>query len=57
MDRWELLYSAGLLVILFMPIILALIGSGKRFKAAQDKARERRLAEARMNARLLRFNI
>lgn len=57
MDRWELLYSAGLLVILFMPIMLALIGSSKRFKAAQDKARERRLAEARMNARLLRFNI
>ena len=57
MDRWELLNSAGLLVILFVPIILVFVGSGKRFRAAQEKARERRLAEARMNARLLRLNI
>ena len=57
MDRWELVYSAGLLVTLFIQIVIAFIGSGKHFRAAQEKARKRRLAEARMNARLLRFNI
>lgn len=40
---------------IFLP--LALILSEKRWKAAEDKARERRIAEARMNARLLRLNI
>jgi len=39
----------------FVACFLPLILSGS--KAAQDKARARRLAEARMNARLLRFNI
>jgi hypothetical protein len=33
----------------FLPLFLS--------KAAEDKARARRLAEARMNARLLRFNL
>ncbi len=37
----------------FLPIAL----SGERSKAAQAKARARRLAEARMNARLLRLNL
>ena len=36
---------------LFIPIILS------ESKAAQEKARARRLADARMNARLLRFNL
>jgi cytochrome c biogenesis protein ResB len=35
----------------FIPIILS------ESKAAQEKARTRRLADARMNARLLRFNL
>ena len=42
---------------IFLPIIIALGGSGKDWKAAQDRARERRMAEHRMNARLLRLNI
>ena len=38
--------------LLFLPLM-----SGKQWRAAQDRARARRLAEHRMNARLLRLNI
>jgi hypothetical protein len=37
----------------FLPLIM----SGERWRAAEDRARARRLADARMNARLLRFNL
>jgi hypothetical protein len=37
----------------FLPLIM----SGERWRAAQDRARARRLADAKMNARLLRLNI
>jgi predicted cobalt transporter CbtA len=37
----------------FLPLIL----SGERWKAAEEKAHARRVADARMNARLLRFNL
>jgi hypothetical protein len=37
----------------FLPLIL----SGERWRAAQDRARAHRIADARMNARLLRLNI
>jgi hypothetical protein len=39
--------------LLFLPSIM----SGKQWGAAQDRARARRMAEHRMNARLLRLNI
>ena len=55
MNRWDLLYVAGTLCSVVLPIIIAL--SGKRWKAAQDKERARRLFDARMNARLLRLDI
>jgi hypothetical protein len=42
---------------IFFAIFLPLILSGKRWIEAQDRARARRIAEARMNARLLRLNI
>jgi hypothetical protein len=42
---------------LIVAIFLLLILSGEQWKAAQDKARARRLADARMNARLLRLNL
>ena len=42
---------------LFITIFLLLIVSGKQWRAAEDRARARRIAEARMNARLLRLNI
>lgn len=57
MDRWDLLYIAGTLVTIFLPVIIAFAGAGKQWRAAQENARERRLAEHRMNARLLRLNI
>ncbi len=41
------------LIFSFLPLIL----SGKRWAAAQARARARSIAEARMNARLLRMNI
>ena len=56
MERIAILVSmfSGIFVAL-VASFLSLILSGS--KAAQEKARERRLAEARMNARLLRFNL
>ena len=44
-------------VALFAAVLPSLFLSGKQWKAAQDKARVRRMAEHRMNARLLRLNI
>ena len=41
------------LIAIFLPLVL----SGKRSPVAEEKVRARRLAEARMNARLLRLNI
>jgi hypothetical protein len=41
------------LLLCFLPLIL----SGKEWAAAQEKARARRLADAKMNARLLRMNL
>ena len=55
MHRWELLYAAGTIVTLYLPILMVLCGT--QSKAAQEKARARRIAEHQMNARLLRFNI
>jgi hypothetical protein len=40
----------------FVAIFLAIM-SGEHSRAAQDRARARRIAEAKMNARLLRLNI
>jgi hypothetical protein len=44
---------AAIFVAIFLPLFL----SGERSRAAQESARARRIAEARMNARLLRLNI
>jgi hypothetical protein len=53
--------ETGLLIALVLPlavaIILPFLLSREGRKAAQEKARARRLADARMNARLLRFNL
>ena len=61
MDRWDLLFVAGTLASIFVSIFLsitsAFVLSGKHWRAAQDRARARRIAEYRMNARLLRLNI
>ena len=39
---------------IFIPLVLVLSGKSK---AAEDRAHARRIAEARMNARLLKLNI
>jgi hypothetical protein len=48
---------AAIFVAVSVPVFLLLFLSGERSRAAQEKARTRRIAEARMNARLLRLNI
>ena len=59
MDRRDLLFVAGMLTSLFVSVFLPLIIvlSGKQWRAAEDRARARRIAEHRMNARLLRLDI
>jgi hypothetical protein len=44
---------AALLVAIYLPMMFAFPG----WKEAENKVRERRMAEHRMNARLLRFDI
>ena len=46
---------AGIFVAIFLSFLPLIMG--ERWKAAEDRARARRLADARMNARLLRLNI
>jgi hypothetical protein len=43
----------GLFVAIFLPFFM----SGKEWRAAQARERARRMAEHRMNARLLRLNL
>jgi hypothetical protein len=45
------------LFVAILSSLLSLMLSGEQWKAAQDKARARRIADARMNARLLRLNL
>ena len=47
----------SILVAIFAAIFVPLMVSGKRWQAAEEKARARRLADAKMNARLLRLDI
>jgi uncharacterized iron-regulated membrane protein len=52
----------GLLVAVFFGLFVAIfllfsLIMGEQWRAAQDRARARRMAEHRMNARLLRLNI
>ena len=46
---------AGILVAMFLAFLPLIMG--ERWRAAEDRARARRMADARMNARLLRLNI
>lgn len=47
----------AILVAVLIAIFLPLIMSGKQWTAEQDRSRARRMAEHRLNARLLRLNI
>jgi hypothetical protein len=61
MDRRDLLFVAAILasifVSIFLPIISAFVLSGKQWREAQERERARRIAEYRINARLLRLDI
>jgi hypothetical protein len=45
--------SVSILVAIFLPLLML----SERCRAAEEKAHARRLTDARMNARLLRFNL
>ena len=45
------------LFVAFVLLFVLLVSSGKQWRALQHGANKRRMAEHRMNARLLRFNI
>ena len=47
----------AVLVSLLAAFFLPLMVLGKRWRDAEEKARVRRLADAKMEARLLRFNL
>jgi hypothetical protein len=53
--------EAALFIAIFASLFIAFAFvfalSGKHWRAAEDRARERRMAEYRMNARLLKLNI
>lgn len=55
-DMRELAIFISVFVAIFMSFLPIML-SGREWAAAQDKARLRRLANARMNARLLRLNL
>jgi pheromone shutdown protein TraB len=44
----------AIFVAIFLPLVPLL---GERWRAAENKARARRIADAKMNARLLRLNL
>ena len=47
----------AIFVALLVAVALPFFMSGAHWKAAEDRARARRMAEHRMNARLLRLNL
>lgn len=49
--------EAAAFVAIFVALIIAFALLGTDRRVADEKARQRRMAEHRMNARLLRFNI
>ena len=49
--------AVAIFVTLLISIFLPFAMLGKQWRAAEDQARARRLAEHRMNARLLRLGI
>jgi hypothetical protein len=53
----EAAFLVAMIIPLSVAVVLSLVMPRKQWQAEQEQARARRLAEARMNARLLRFNI
>jgi hypothetical protein len=54
--QW-VLFASLLLNVFFPMIIIAFVLSGKQWRIGQERAHARRIAEYKLNARLLRFNI
>jgi hypothetical protein len=57
MNSWALLWAVIMLAIFFLPMMIIFVGTGPQRRAAQERAHARRMADHRMNARLLRLNI
>jgi len=49
--------DAAILSAIYLGIFLPMFSAGEDWKVLEEKARARRFAEHRMNARLLRMNI
>jgi hypothetical protein len=52
--------TVAILVAIFVAVFVAVflpIMSGEHWRAAEDRARARRIADTKMNARLLKLNI
>jgi hypothetical protein len=49
--------SISILISILIAVFLLFMVLGERFKAAEERAHARRIADARMNARLLRLNL
>jgi hypothetical protein len=49
--------SVAIFVSIVLAVLFPIIMSGKQWAASQDRARARRIADAKMNARLLRLNL
>ena len=49
--------AVAIFTAIFLAILLPLLFAGKLGQAEQEKAKARRMAEHRMSARLLRFNL
>lgn len=49
--------ETSILVATMIAILLPMMLSGKEWKVAEERARKRRTAEHRLNARLLRLNL
>ncbi len=47
----------AMFIAIFFAVFLPLFLSSKRWRAAEDRARASRIADAKMNARLLRLNL
>jgi hypothetical protein len=57
MESQDFLLLVSFLPFVFLPIFIVIIASGKQWRDREDRARARRMAEHKMNARLLRLNI
>jgi hypothetical protein len=49
--------EAAIFVALFVAVFLPVVFAGAKSNAEEERGRARRMAEHRMNARLLRFNL